>query len=123
MYDELNSFIGLLVYELDEKIYKESMISNDYMFEEARTEINKIKNKLLWIQKKLNLQNFDDKDIQILNKWTIDYDTPLKSLPYGHCSVAKIICKKFLNIPFINNLEYFLENLSYYINYNIYYIE
>jgi len=123
MYEELNSFIGLLVYELDDKIYKESMLSDDYTFEEKRTEINKIKTKLLWIQQKLNLQNFEDKDIQILNNWAIGYYTKLKSNPYGHCCVAKIICKKFLNIPFINTLEIFLENLSYYINYNIYYIE
>ena len=132
MFDELSSFIGLIVYELDEVLFKYSMFKEgDYVFEEMRESIIKIQVKLRWIQTKLKRNESDLNDIQNINKldeWIGEYNDVIPSLSYGHCFVAKSICKKNKmkdgrEIEFLSKLEIFLEKLGYYMNTNIYFIE
>jgi hypothetical protein len=129
MYDELNSFLGLIMYELDEILYKQNTIEDSYLLEESRDLIIKIQVKLKWIQTKLKNNELNNiEDINKLNQWIIEFNDVIPTLPYGHCFIAKIICKKnkMMNgeeIEFLSYLEIFLEKLGYYMNSRIYSIK
>ena len=129
MFDELNSFIGLIMYELDEILYKQSIIQDNYLLVEFKDLIIKIQVKLKWIQTKLKMNELDnEQDINRLNEWIIEFNDVIPTLPYGHCFVAKSICEKNkmnegIEIEFLSKLEIFLERLGYYMNTNIYFIE
>ena len=129
MFDELNSFIGLIMYELDEILYKQSIIQDNYLLVEFKDLIIKIQVKLKWIQTKLKMNELDnEQDINRLNEWIEEFNDVIPTLPYGHCFVAKSICKKNkmkegIEIEFLSKLEIFLERLGYYMNTNIYFIE
>jgi hypothetical protein len=121
MYDELVAYIGLIIYELDEKIYKDSQYDTDYMFYESKKFINTIKSNLKEIQQDLINNNLQD--ISYIDKWTLEFKDHTKTLPYGHCFVASSICDRFKDIQYIEKLKIFLENLGYFLNSNIYFIE
>lgn len=129
MFDELNSFIGLIMYELDEVLYKQSIIQDNYLLIEFKDLIIKIQVKLKWIQTKLKMNELENQqDINRLNEWIEEFNDVIPTLPYGHCFVAKSICKKNkmkegIEIEFLSKLEIFLERLGYYMNTNIYFIE
>jgi len=129
MFDELNSFIGLIMYELDEVLYKQSIIQDNYLLIEFKDLIIKIQVKLKWIQTKLKMNELENQqDINRLNEWIEEFNDIIPTLPYGHCFVAKSICKKNkmkegIEIEFLSKLEIFLERLGYYMNTNIYFIE
>jgi len=129
MFDELNSFIGLIIYELDEVLYKQSIIQDNYLLVEFKDLIIKIQVKLRWIQSKLKNNYLNNQeDINKLNEWIIEFNDVIPTLPYGHCFVAKSICEKNkikegIEIEFLSKLEIFLERLGYYMNTNIYFIE
>jgi len=129
MFDELNSFIGLIMYELDEILYKQSIIQDNYLLVEFKDLIFKIQVKLKWIQTKLKMNQLEnEQDINKLNEWIEEFNDVIPTLPYGHCFVATSICKKNkmkegVEIEFLSKLEIFLERLGYYMNTNIYFIE
>lgn len=120
MYDELIAFIGLIIYELDEKLYKESQLYDDYLFEDKRSQFSKIQNKLKKIQ--VCLEKNQLQDFSFFEAWINEYKEHTKTLPYGHCFIAKSICNRFNN-PFIDTLKIFLDHLGHYINNNIYFRE
>ena len=117
------------MYELDEILYKQSIIQDNYLLVEFKDLIIKIQVKLKWIQTKLKMNELDnEQDINRLNEWIEEFNDVIPTLPYGHCFVAKSICKKNkmkegIEIEFLSKLEIFLERLGYYMNTNIYFIE
>jgi hypothetical protein len=116
MYDELTAFIGLIIYELDEILYKASLL-DDYLFENKRTQISNIQYKLRYIQ--ISLEKNELSNLNLVDKWVDEYKEHTVTLPYGHCFVAKCICDRYN----LDKLKVFFEYLGHYLNNNIYFRE